>query len=268
MGIEKHISSVTALDKTLDPRACGQRGSMAECFMHPPANKWVFSPVRRTCEVGLALAVILVLAVPMLILALCIRLTSRGPSVFSQERVGKRGRLFRIYKFRSMTETGRQSQDTGLTQANDCRITPLGRFMRKFKIDELPQFYNILRGDMSLIGPRPKLPRYAVMFNLPYRPGITGRATTIFSNEEELIRGIDPADLDKFYAQHITPVKARLDICYMCRATPLSDLRIVADTVLCCIRPALTLNATHNGKSILVMRSCCATSKENAAINN
>ena len=90
--------------------------------------------------------------------------------------------------------------------------------MRKFKLDELPQFYNILRGDMSLIGPRPKLHQYAAMFNTPYKPGISGAATIYFRKEEEILSGIPALERELFYKEHIKPVKARIDVCYICQS--------------------------------------------------
>lgn len=190
-------------------------------------------------EIALALAVLVVAAAPMLILAAAIRLTTKGRVVFSQQRVGAHGRLFRIYKFRTMTEGGKEDE-IGLTRADDDRVTALGRYLRRFKLDELPQFWNVLRGDMSLIGPRPKLPQDADLVNMPYRPGITGAASVAFCREEDMLRDIDSAKLDDFYARNIRPIKRRLDACYISRATAGSDLRILAKTLLCCIGPATT----------------------------
>ena len=172
----------------------------------------------------------------MLIISAAIRLTSHGRAIFSQERVGMNGRLFRIYKFRSMTE-GRVEHGPGLTRAGDQRVTAMGRLMRRFKIDELPQFYNVLRGDMSLVGPRPKLQQYCPMNCMKYRPGITGPATIVFRHEEEMMRGLAAHELDDFYAQHIKPVKALIDTCYMCQATPASDLSIIRETLIGCVKP-------------------------------
>lgn len=173
----------------------------------------------------------------MLVIALCVWFTSEGDVFFLQERVGLGSRRFGIYKFRSMAANRSENTGPGLTKEGDLRVTPFGRFMRKFKLDELPQLYNVLRGDMSLVGPRPKLPQYAALSNAPYRPGITGDATIAFRCEEVMLRGIEPEGIDRFYAERIKPLKASIDACYMCNATPASDLRILASTVLGCVMP-------------------------------
>jgi lipopolysaccharide/colanic/teichoic acid biosynthesis glycosyltransferase len=208
------------------------------CLGIPPASRWSLSRTRRFLDLSIAALVLLVFSIPMGIIAVCVRLTSNGDALFSQKRVGRYGRLFRIYKFRSMVEVQRGVPGVGLTKGGDQRVTPFGRWMRKFKLDELPQFYNVLCGDMSLVGPRPKLPLYAAISNMPYRPGITGSATIAFRSEEEILRHVAPQQINNFYAEHIKPKKAKLDVCYMCRATFYSDLRIVASTFLSCIVPA------------------------------
>lgn len=181
----------------------------------------------------------------MLIIGACVRFTSKGRALFSQDRVGLDGQLFRIYKFRSMTQVSGTPSGQGLTKGGDSRITPVGRFLRRFKLDELPQSYNVLRGDMSIVGPRPKLPQYAEILNLPYRPGITGLATLAFRNEEGLLRSVDDADLDRIYDEQIKPLKARLDVCYMCHATLFSDLRIIAATALGALGIPLPIYTIH-----------------------
>jgi lipopolysaccharide/colanic/teichoic acid biosynthesis glycosyltransferase len=204
----------------------------------PSASRWSVSLAKRCFDAGIALLVLISLALPMTAVAILIRLFSHGPAFFVQQRVGRRGKLFSIYKFRSMGSSAGEVPGPGLTQDGDSRITPLGRILRRFKIDELPQFYNVLRGDMSLIGPRPTLPQYAAILNMPFRPGITGAATLAFRREEEVLRHIHPALLDAFYDRHIRPMKAVLDVDYMAHATLLSDMRIVAETFRVCIIPA------------------------------
>lgn len=203
----------------------------------PTASAWCLSKSRRIFDLSFALLVLVVLAVPMLAIALCVRLTSRGPAFFAQYRVGRKGHLFRVFKFRSMTwDAGRCGP--GLTRSGDCRITSFGRWLRKLKLDELPQFYNVLCGEMSLVGPRPKLPRYTGIVNMPYRPGITGAATLAFRREEGLLSRIHPNLLDDYYNQHIRPLKTRMDVRYMCRATFWSDLRLIGATFLACLTPS------------------------------
>lgn len=206
---------------------------------NPAASAWSLSLSRRLLDASVALLVLLTLGLPMLVVALCVRLTSPGPAFFTQYRVGRKGRLFRIYKFRSMS-CNAAATGPGLTRDGDLRVTALGRWLRRLKIDELPQFYNVLRGEMSLVGPRPKLPQYSAIRNMPYRPGITGAATLAFRREEEILRSIPASQIDDFYHTHIQPLKARLDSRYMCRATLGSDLRMIGATLMACLIPAPT----------------------------
>jgi lipopolysaccharide/colanic/teichoic acid biosynthesis glycosyltransferase len=222
--------------------------SLEGCLADPPASSWTLSCLRRSLDIAVALSALVVLALPMLVLAICVRLTSKGDALFYQERVGLGGRLFRIYKFRSMEVAPAEIACLGLTMGGDDRVTSLGRWMRMLKLDELPQFFNILRGDMSLVGPRPMLPRYAAMFNMPYRPGVTGLATLLFCHEEEVLRDRNQCELDRFYVAHIRPLKARLDVCYMCKANPLTDARVIASTLLACL-------AVHPGSTVSPSKS-------------
>jgi lipopolysaccharide/colanic/teichoic acid biosynthesis glycosyltransferase len=191
---------------------------------------WSLSSSKRLLDVTVAGLVLIVFAIPMLLIAAIIRLSSEGPVIFVQKRVGLNGRLFSIFKFRSMVAKSERKHGPSLTRDGDVRITQVGRWLRKFKLDELPQFYNVLRGDMSLVGPRPKLPQYAEQRSLHFRPGITGAATIAFRSEEEILKHIEVAHLEQFYLVRIKPLKERIDLRYMRNATMWSDLGLIAKT--------------------------------------
>jgi len=172
----------------------------------------------------------------MLAVALIIKVTSPGPVLFSQIRVGKDGQLFRLMKFRTMTNRAEQS-GPGVTQAGDQRITAAGRVLRKWKLDELPQMFHVVYGDMSLVGPRPDLPEY--LEQLPpalnrlvcLRPGITGAATLRLRNEEELLASVPASDLRRYYIFELMPQKATHDLNYAGCATFRSDIALLIKTV-------------------------------------
>jgi len=132
----------------------------------------------------------------MVIIAVLIKLDSPGPVIYSQWRVGKNGRLFKLYKFRTMVKDADRIGGT-VTTDDDPRITRIGKILRKFKLDELPQLWNVLKGDMSFVGPRPDVPGYADKLEgderivLSVRPGITGPATLKYRNEEEILASVE-----------------------------------------------------------------------------
>ncbi|MEC7520538.1 MAG: sugar transferase [Myxococcota bacterium] len=189
----------------------------------------VFKPLldRSVAAAGLVAA-----AAPMAMIAAAIRLTDGPPAVFRQTRVGQHGRPFVLYKFRTMS-TGRGGGT--VTVRGDVRVTPLGAVLRRFKLDELPQLFNVLRGDMSLVGPRPDVPGYADALTgadravLDLKPGITGPATLAYRREEEILAAQpDPVHYNDTV---VYPHKVELNLEYLAKANPILDARCLLETV-------------------------------------
>jgi lipopolysaccharide/colanic/teichoic acid biosynthesis glycosyltransferase len=198
------------------------------------ASRWSVSNAKRFLDIIASLIALLLLSPFMFALSLLVGLTSSGPVFFAQRRVGSHGRLFTIFKFRTMEVAPAQQAGPAITVHGDRRVTRVGAILRRYKLDELPQFYNVLSGDMSLVGPRPKLPHHEGM-KMPFRPGLTGAATLAFRCEEEMLRSVPPQELDKFYDRTVKPLKARLDSEYMERATLISDLVLILSTAAACV---------------------------------
>jgi lipopolysaccharide/colanic/teichoic acid biosynthesis glycosyltransferase len=177
----------------------------------------------------------LVLTSPLLaISAIAIKLDSNGPVLFRQQRVGQNFKLFEIYKFRTMYKTG-PVQGALLTRRGDPRITKVGSFLRRWKIDELPQLFNVLKGDMSLVGPRPEVPKYVEMFRAEYadiltiRPGLTDPASIQFMDESKFLAGEDDPELQ--YVKVILPRKLNIARGYVASRSLTTDLRLVVLTL-------------------------------------
>jgi len=178
----------------------------------------------------------LVLLSPLLAsIAAGIKLSSPGPVLFGQERVGRGGRPFRLYKFRSMVADA-PSRGPQLTVGDDPRVTAFGRFLRRTKLDELPQLINILRGDMSIVGPRPEVPKYVALYPqevrervLSVRPGLTDQAAITLDEERVLAQAADP---EWTYVSEVLPSKLALYEQYVATHGLLVDLAIIARTVL------------------------------------
>ena len=195
-------------------------------------ESWSLSDAKRVFDL-VAASVGIVLFFPlMLLIALVTGISSPGPILFTQRRMGRWGGLFTIYKFRTMVVDAESGPS--ITVQGDSRITPVGRWLRRFKLDELPQLVNVIKGDMSFVGPRPKLPHHESL-HMPFRPGITGAATLAFRCEEELLRRVPAHDLDFFYARTIKPLKAKLDWEYMQRASCWTDLGLLWCTATACL---------------------------------
>jgi lipopolysaccharide/colanic/teichoic acid biosynthesis glycosyltransferase len=189
--------------------------------------------MRRAIEV-IGTCIGLILVSPIFVLcALAVKLEDRGPSFYSQLRVGKCFREFRLLKFRSM----RPGADRNglLTSPNDARVTQVGRILRKYKLDELPQLINVLRGDMQLVGPRPEVREYVEHFRDEYavllleRPGITDPASVAFRNEQD---AFSARDIEEQYVSEILPKKLRLSLEYQRTRTIFSDLKVLIRTVV------------------------------------
>lgn len=169
------------------------------------------------------------------VIAVWIRLDSRGPVFFRQERVGQHGRLFRIHKFRTMVVSPGQPGPS-LTVGEDPRITASGRFLRRSKLDELPQLIDVVRGEMSLVGARPEVPRYAAFYPeearrriLALKPGITDPASILFRKESELMAAA--ADPEVEYVQQILPVKIRHYLQYVESRSLWMDVKLILKTL-------------------------------------
>lgn len=225
-----------ALVVTLPVIAIGSRLQQATEEMPPSGSRWVESRARRVFECTVAALALLLLSPLLAVCWILVRSTSAGPALFRQQRMGREGRQFLLYKFRSMRVEKGPSGPSHTVHA-DHRITRVGALLRRFKLDELPQFWNVLKGDMSLVGPRPKLPDHEAL-HMPFRPGITGEATLAFRNEERMLLEIPPGDIDRFYQAVVMPIKARIDIVYMRRATCGSDLNILLRTFFRCLNCA------------------------------
>lgn len=193
-------------------------------------STWSQSYAKRVFDCTCVLLVLPLLIPVFLLVAMAIRLTSRGPVLFLQKRMGRYGRPFTILKFRTLTHL-EGSAHHAVTTADNQRFTPVGPFLRRWKLDELPQLLNVLRGDMSLVGARPKLPQHQVA-ELAYRPGITGAATIAFAREEVILAGVPKDKLDTYYRTIILPAKHEMDAAYMAHATFYSDFQLIIDSVL------------------------------------
>ena len=212
--------------------------------------KFVFDKV-------VSLVGIIVLSPVLLIVALLIKWKMPGPILFCQQRVGRYGRIFTVYKFRTMTVkaeasvASRNSEATSIASQEQSRITPLGEKLRRYKLDELPELWNVLKGDMSFVGPRPDVPGYADQLQgedrevLLLRPGITGPASLKYRNEEDILEAVDEAlqkgrsglpmgitTVQEYNDNVIYPDKVRLNRYYLHHYSFIKDIKMIVCTVL------------------------------------
>jgi lipopolysaccharide/colanic/teichoic acid biosynthesis glycosyltransferase len=188
---------------------------------------------KRVFDILIAASTLLVLAVPLILVCLAIKLFDGGSVFFRQKRIGWGARPFWLYKFRTM-----KASDSGplITTEGDSRITPVGRLLRRWKIDELPQLWNILRGDMSIVGPRPEAERFVSHYTPEQRvlleeiPGLAGMSQLVYPHEAELLRNCENAE--DVYVRQLLPKKLAVDLQYKRTRTFWSDMRLLAEIVL------------------------------------
>jgi lipopolysaccharide/colanic/teichoic acid biosynthesis glycosyltransferase len=190
---------------------------------------------KRVYDVVLATLGLVLLSPVLVVCAAAVKFSrDGGPVFFRQQRVGRDGRLFWMWKFRSMVVDA-ERQGLPLTPAGDARVTAAGRWLRKTKLDELPQLWNVLCGEMSFVGPRPEVPRYVALYSaaqrevLRLKPGITDLATLEFRNEEAWLARAP--DTETFYREYCLPRKIELNLQYQTRASLWQDTRIIWETL-------------------------------------
>jgi lipopolysaccharide/colanic/teichoic acid biosynthesis glycosyltransferase len=218
---------------------------MPGCHRPPPVDRVVpfpklaIAPVdtgfyrrcgKRALDCIAAALGLLLLAPLLLILALVVKVSSRGPVCYWQDRVGRGGQIFHIVKFRSMFEDA-DKRGLAITTSVDPRVTPVGRMLRQLKLDELPQLWNVLKGEMSLVGPRPEVPGYLEAYSaaqrrvLAVRPGITDPASIAYRREQELLAA--QPDPDRYYREVVLPDKLNMNLEYLANISFSYDLQLI-----------------------------------------
>jgi lipopolysaccharide/colanic/teichoic acid biosynthesis glycosyltransferase len=189
---------------------------------------------KRIFDLLLSVPSLVILSPVFLASAILIKLETTGPVTFSQERIGKGKRTFRLYKFRTMVKDASR-MGPPVTRANDGRITNVGKLLRKFKVDEMLQIINVIKGDMSVIGPRPEIKKYVDMFEADYeqvlriKPGMTDYALIAFRNEEDILSTFH--DVEEGYVREVLPKKIKLYKKYMAEMSLATDVRIFWGTI-------------------------------------
>ncbi len=204
-------------------------------------TSWSLSTGKRALDCTCAVVLLIVAAPLMLLIAALVKITSSGPVFFRQKRVGQSGEGFQLLKFRTMYHSIENGGPL-VTRCGDRRVTSVGKWLRKWKLDELPQFINVLKGEMSLVGPRPDMLKYIETLAgenrniLRFRPGITSPATLMFRNEEEVLAEVPTEEMEHFYICNLLPQKVRTDLNYAECATFSKDCRSIWRTVFAIIK--------------------------------
>lgn len=199
--------------------------------------------LKRAFDILASALGLIVLSPLFLLIAILVRMISPGPAIYRATRVGRNGRLFTLYKFRSMVVNA-DKQGSAITTADDHRITRIGRVLRRGKLDELPQLYNVLRGDMSLVGPRPEDPHYVAFYTpeqrkvLSVRPGITSLASLTYRDEESILKG---GEWERNYLHVVMPAKLAIDMEYAEKATLIHDVVLIFRTIYWIVQSSMAL---------------------------
>ncbi|MFC1724629.1 sugar transferase [candidate division KSB1 bacterium] len=189
--------------------------------------------IKRLFDILFSFIFLLLLSPLFLLIALAIKISSKGGVIFRQNRLGMEGSLFVMYKFRSMVP-GADKEGSHLTGKNDSRITGFGKILRKTKLDELPQLYNVLKGDMSVVGPRPEVEDFKDLYTgvfsriLDIRPGITDYASIYYIEEEKIL---PEEGRDKFYIENILPDKLKIQLEYVEKQSFFYDIKVIFLTI-------------------------------------
>ena len=189
--------------------------------------------VKRVMDICVSLVFLVILLIPMGIIALMIKTDSQGPVFFRQERVTQYGKIFKIYKFRTMVDNASQL-GSQVTVNNDARITRVGKLLRKYRLDEFPQLFNILAGDMTLVGTRPEVIKYVKEYSgemyatLLLPAGLTSRTSIAYKDEDKLLK--DAKDADKVYVNEILPVKMKYNLESLRRFGVREDMTVMWNT--------------------------------------
>ena len=197
------------------------------------------APTKRAFDIAVSMTALVLLLPVLVVIALLVRLGSPGPVLYRQQRVSRGGRLFELLKFRTMV-VGADRMAPNVSATGDPRVTRVGSFLRRWYLDELPQLLNVLRGDMSLVGPRPETPEFVALYTpeerrvLTVRPGLAGPSTLAFMDEADLLAA-SPDPLD-FYVTSVLHDRVRADLTYLERRSVGYDIRLLAAQVLAIAR--------------------------------
>jgi len=203
-------------------------------------TSWTTDTRKRIFDASLASLLLVGCSGPIAVLALLVKASSAGPAFYPSRRVGRHGRVFRMYKLRSMVADA-DRRGPLITEAGDPRVTPLGRWLRRTKADELPALWNVIKGEMSLVGPRPENPESVGRYTtdqrrvLTVRPGLTSRASIEYRNEEQILGQRSEYSIDARYHE-IMQAKLQLDLEYIEHASLRTDLAILLQTAAALLR--------------------------------